>query len=99
MKYCHQCGTGWEGVTQPGIRETCTHCGEDLHVCLNCRLYDQKKSQHCQVETDPVRDVARANFCEEFLFADRPARPAAAAPGTATARARWDTLFKKKDPS
>lgn len=99
MKYCHHCNAVWEGVTQPGIRETCTRCGADLHVCLNCRLYDPAKPQHCQVETDPVQDTERANFCDEFLFADRPARPAAAAPEKAAARARWDTLFKKKEPS
>jgi hypothetical protein len=94
MKYCHNCHTEWEGVTQPGIRETCDKCSADLHICLNCRFYDERKPNQCQIDNvDPVTDKERANFCEEFQFADRPL-PEKNVDKTSRAKDQWRKLFK-----
>jgi hypothetical protein len=71
MKYCHKCRNPWQGFGQPGTKEQCTQCSEDLHCCLNCRFYDTHKPNDCQVDTDPVLRKDRFNYCEEFQFADR----------------------------
>jgi hypothetical protein len=70
-KFCYKCFFVWNGLTQPGIRETCHKCTEDLHVCINCRFYDTHKPNQCQNDTEPVIDKKKANFCEEFEFIAR----------------------------
>jgi hypothetical protein len=96
MKYCHKCHTPWEGFGQPGTRATCAKCGADLHSCRNCRLYDTGKPYQCQVDTDPVRDKERYNYCEEFQFAEKRPQDTAGKNEADGARGRWDQLFKKK---
>ncbi len=97
MKYCRQCSTPWDGVTQPGVRETCVRCHADLHVCLNCRFYDEHKPQQCQVDVaETVRNKDRSNFCEEFQFADRPLPGERAPDETKKAKEQWNRLFGKK---
>jgi hypothetical protein len=98
MKYCHKCLAEWTGFSQPGTRENCAKCGEDLHVCRNCRLFNEHKPNQCMVETDPVLNKERANYCEEFEFADRPL-PAKKDPSSSSTNTReqWDRLFKKKN--
>ena len=96
MKYCHNCHTIWEGFNQPGRRDTCLKCAEDLHVCLNCRFYDQHKADQCQINNiDPVKNKDKANFCEQFQFADKPL-PEKNKDKTDQAREQWKKLFKKK---
>lgn len=42
-------------------------CGEDLHVCLNCRFYDQSSYNECREPTaDRVSAKDRSNLCEFF---------------------------------
>lgn len=95
MKYCHQCRTPWEGITQPGTKDTCATCAADLHVCLNCRFYDTYKPNQCMIDTDPVLRKERANFCDDFQFADRPLPAAGKASSPAAGRSAFDKLFKK----
>lgn len=93
-KYCHRCKTAWEGKGQPGARERCGKCGEDLHVCLNCRFYDEHKPDRCLVpDIDPVQYKDRANYCEEFQLAERDI--AGGESETAKAKDAWKRLFKK----
>ena len=70
MGACHQCG---EVITDTvGFRAICPKCQAYLHACLNCRLYSPSSNNHClSSTTEPVRDVAGANFCEEFEFTAR----------------------------
>jgi hypothetical protein len=93
-KHCYKCATAWEGKGQPGSRDRCFKCGEDLHVCLNCRFYNDHKPDKCLVpDIDPVLYKDRANFCDEFQFAE-----SAAAGGedeAAKAKDAWKKLFKK----
>ncbi|HET9870946.1 MAG TPA: hypothetical protein VFR02_10690 [bacterium] len=94
MKLCHACKTPWDGApgTQPGRNETCSRCGADLHVCLNCRLYDPACANECRSSTtERVRDKDKRNFCDEFELAAR-------APGGSDPledrKKKWDDLFQ-----
>jgi len=75
MKTCHKCGTEWIGHTQPGVHETCVGCGEALHCCLNCALHEPSMPNECRsTTTDPIQYRDRANFCDEFQFAEGAAK-------------------------
>lgn len=97
MKYCFKCHAEWSGITQPGPRDVCDRCSQDLHACRNCRFLDPSKSNQCQAAVEePVIDKDRSNFCDEFQFADRPLPGAPAADdGAGNARARFNKLFGK----
>ena len=87
MGTCHHCGaTVTEAV---GFRASCPSCHAYLHCCLNCRLYSPNAHNHClSSTTEYVRDVAGANFCEEFDFTARKKTDAGQ-----EAQKRFDQLF------
>jgi hypothetical protein len=94
MKLCHACKKELSLGREVGRRDECTFCGADLHCCLNCKFYDPAAPKQCrEPQAELVRDKAKANFCDYFVFGDR------AAPGTAAeadgARKALDDLFKK----
>lgn len=94
MKYCYRCHTEWDGIGQPGIHERCSKCFSDLHICSNCRFYNEHKPNRCQSHTtDLVNDKEKANHCEEFQFADR----ALSKNNTESQKARdkWKRWFEK----
>ncbi|MGH7738532.1 MAG: hypothetical protein ACREL1_00150 [bacterium] len=96
MKVCHACKTAWEGApgSQPGRGETCGKCGMDLHVCLNCRLYDPGAANECRSSTtERVRDKDKRNFCDEFQFADKGPGGVETSPPS-DSKKKWDDLFK-----
>lgn len=69
---CWKCGTHWEGDSQPGRRDCCERCDQDLHCCRNCRHYDTRYHNDCRVsEASFVKDRERANFCEYFEISDQ----------------------------
>jgi hypothetical protein len=50
-----------------GIREECDHCGEDVHVCRNCRFYDPAVYNECrEPQAEVVLEKERANRCDYF---------------------------------
>jgi hypothetical protein len=73
VKSCHACGQLWEGSpgSQPGRSETCVKCGVDLHCCLNCSLFDHSGYQCTSRTTEPVKDKAKRNFCDEFILGSK----------------------------
>jgi hypothetical protein len=88
MATCHQCGAAIDGPI--GFRAACPSCQAYLHCCLNCRLYSPSAHNHClSPTTECVRDVAGANFCEEF----DPAVGRKAADNATPARKHFDQLF------
>lgn len=94
MKQCHACHHEWEGIRQPGTKETCPSCAEDLHVCLNCDFFDEHKPCQCRVpDIDPVTRKDRFNFCDEFRFSAR--RSETPADEAARAREQFKRLFGK----
>jgi hypothetical protein len=78
-----------------GFRDECTRCGGDLHICLNCRFYDQHASRQCREPAiqEGVKDKERRNLCEYF-------KPAAQGPtdkgesASEAARRKLEALFK-----
>jgi hypothetical protein len=96
-RLCSHCGRDIGALERVGRRDTCLHCGADLHCCLNCRFYDRAHHNQCR-EPQAERQVDKAvgNFCDYFQFQQGPRGPA---PAVSDARARLDALFAKKTPS
>lgn len=79
-----------------GFRDECPRCGADLHICLNCRFYDQYASRQCREPAipDTVKDKERRNLCEYFKPATSEAAPTGES-ASAAARRKLEALFKK----
>ena len=72
---------------------SCPHCGADLHVCKNCRLYDPNLHNQCrEPEASFIRDRAEANFCTHFDFKDSDGWKQDTS--VASAKAKLEALFK-----
>ncbi|HET6452361.1 MAG TPA: hypothetical protein VFI08_13670 [Spirochaetia bacterium] len=98
MHACHFCSTPVDNPREVYRSSTCSACGRDLKICLNCRFYSPGAHWDCNESIDEmVRDKDRANFCTFFSFRDSaaspsPGRPSAGAdPGKA--RKKLDQLF------
>lgn len=79
-----------------GFRDECSRCGGDLHICRNCRFYDQYASRQCREPAIPegVRDKERRNLCEYF----KPAAQGQEETGESaseSARRKLEALFTK----
>ena len=50
--YCHSCGDEQIFEVKVGIkvgrRDSCPHCGADLHVCKNCQHFDPNVHNQCR---------------------------------------------------
>lgn len=50
-----------------GRREECHSCRSDVHVCKNCRFYDESSYNECrETQADVIREKDRANFCDYY---------------------------------
>ena len=69
---CYRCGTSLAGFSLPLARQdVCPECRSELHVCRMCRHFDEGVPDQCREEdADPVREKARANFCDWFVAAE-----------------------------
>ncbi len=55
------------GSEKISFHSSCPHCFSDLHVCKNCRYFSYGKPNHCEIpNTEPIEDIEKANFCEDF---------------------------------
>jgi hypothetical protein len=75
--YCWTCKNEiWFDVkvgVKVGRRDSCMHCGADLHVCKNCALHDPNIHNQCrEPEAQFIRDRETANFCPHFDFKNKP---------------------------
>jgi hypothetical protein len=80
------------GRSVVAFRATCPHCSSDLHICLNCSLYDPGAYHECRESSaEWVKDKERTNRCEYFT-------PKAASSGAAdkkdSVKSALDDLFK-----
>jgi len=93
--FCHSCRRQIELEAKPGRRDECPHCGAELHVCLNCELYDPRLTRGCrEPQADEIRDRERANFCGWFSF--RRGQPEGGGESEADkARKAFEAMFKK----
>ncbi len=62
---CNLCGHVTDLQTI-GFKAVCQGCGEYLHTCVQCRLYDAGGDRCRSMTTEPVRDRGGNNYCEEF---------------------------------
>ena len=64
---CYQCNKLTELEQKISFREECPHCKVDLHICFNCRFYDESAYNECKESSaEKVRDKERNNYCEYF---------------------------------
>lgn len=63
---CKNCGNKYDGRTV-SFRILCENCGEYLHTCLNCAIYDSIADRCRSLTTEAVRDRKNINHCEEFI--------------------------------
>jgi hypothetical protein len=76
------------------FRESCSSCGTDLHVCLNCKFYDSGAHHECRESSaEWVKDKERANKCEYFVPLDGSGSTGQKAKESTLAD--LDALFKK----
>jgi hypothetical protein len=69
MHVCHFCATEIANPREVYRNSTCSKCGRDLKICLNCRFYSPGAHWDCAESVDePVHDKDRANFCTFFTF-------------------------------
>lgn len=90
---CFSCNETLIFNDRVGLRETCSKCHADVHVCRNCTHYDPKVYNECKEPTaEVVRERDRANYCDFFK--------AGTASGGQDQRANLlsaaESLFKKK---
>ena len=70
---CHRCAAAIAPTERVGRRETCPHCGSDLHCCQNCRFYTPGRHNDCsEPQAERQVDKEAGNFCEYFVFSAGP---------------------------
>ncbi len=103
MHACHFCSTPVENPREVYRSTTCSACGKDLKICLNCRFYSPGAHWDCSESIDEmVRDKDRANFCTFFSFrssdlssdsSSKPGTGGGAKSDPGQARKKLDKLF------
>jgi hypothetical protein len=96
MPLCYFCGKELSLEGKVFRRDTCQHCGRDLHACVQCRFYDKAAHNQCrEPQAEQVVDKDKANFCGYFEFAGGAGGGEREADARKSRRA-LDNLFKKK---
>jgi hypothetical protein len=76
-------------------RDECQFCGADLRCCFNCKFYDRSAPKQCREPVaELVKEKAKANFCDFFVFAEAGVTGNADASENQARKALGD-LFKK----
>jgi len=91
---CFSCQkkTNWDNIAR---RDECPHCGADVHVCLNCRFFDESfHHQCCEFQAEYVKEKDRANFCEYFEGSPCKGSPCKGSPSFSQDRSKADNLLK-----
>ncbi|MCA9543600.1 MAG: hypothetical protein KC613_04390 [Myxococcales bacterium] len=90
---CWKCGHAVDMSVKAQRTDECPSCGEDLHVCKNCRFWDPGAENECRENnTYFIRDREKANFCMAFEF--KPADEDQAREAN-DARAKLEAMFAK----
>jgi hypothetical protein len=98
-RLCHRCGHDIGRLERVGRRDSCLHCGSDLHCCLNCQLYDVTMHNQCrEPQAERQVDKQAGNFCEHFVFHMGP-RTASGTDAAQSAKQRLASLFDDKKRS
>ncbi len=66
---CWKCGHQIDMTVKIQRRDDCPSCGNDLHVCKNCRFWDPSYQNECRESiSEYIRDREKANHCMHFTF-------------------------------
>ena len=94
MVRCFSCQTENSVPGIVGLRDECTKCSADLHVCKNCVHHDPKVYNECkEPQADVVRDKERSNFCDFF---NPSSKTGSQGPSKDDLLKAAEALFKKK---
>ncbi len=95
MAGCGKCGASLDLVAgHVGRRDTCPHCGTDLHACIHCRHFDENVAKQCKEPFAEVPDDKETgNFCDLFQIGDGAVREGASKGELLSAA---EALFKKR---
>ncbi|RMF93986.1 MAG: hypothetical protein D6734_08860 [Candidatus Schekmanbacteria bacterium] len=92
---CYFCKKDIEISGKVSRNDTCPHCGNDIHCCLNCTFFDESKHNKCaETQAEWVSDRERRNYCEYFNLKSQEDMQASAKEKE-EARRRAESLFKK----
>ena len=98
MYYCYNCNEPVDLSIKIGRRDTCEMCNTDLHVCLNCKFYDEGAPNQCKEPTSAfVKYRDQSNFCQLFEF--NPGKHECYDEVAKSAKNKLDTLFKNSGPA
>jgi hypothetical protein len=69
---CYRCGESLAALSLPfSMRDQCTKCNADIHVCKMCRNFDPRVARQCREDgADDVTDKERPGFCDWFIPSD-----------------------------
>lgn len=71
MKICSSCKKEIHIKDKVMFRDVCPHCSADLHICLNCRFFDENYYNKCrEPRAEWVSQRDKNNYCEYFEFRD-----------------------------
>ena len=91
--HCFHCQKNNVVGDRVGRRETCAHCGWDLHVCYNCQHYDQSAYNECrETQAERVLEKDKSNFCDYFSPSQGKKLEK---DSTQVAKTKLEALFKK----
>lgn len=96
MNICALCGK--EVVVDKFFsrKTACTHCGGDLHICLNCRFYSETSHNKClEPRAEFQRSREKANFCDYFVFSEGVPDKKGGIDEKEEAKKKFEDLFKK----
>jgi rRNA maturation protein Nop10 len=97
MKVCALCRKGVEVDRSLSRKDTCPHCGGDLHICLNCRFYSETSHNKCiEPRAEFQRSRDRANFCDYFQFREGGGSGGSSTGEAGEAKRKLDELFGGK---
>ncbi|MDO8520028.1 MAG: hypothetical protein Q7T11_07700 [Deltaproteobacteria bacterium] len=93
---CYFCKSPISITGRIGRRETCSHCGGDLHICKNCSFYDPKSYNECrEPQAERVLEKETSNFCDYFAVLEGSVGGAVKDPA-AEAKKKLEEMFKKR---
>lgn len=94
---CHFCGKEIEVTGKIQFREECPHCRRDLHICLNCRDFDEAAYHQCrESQAEFVSMKEKSNRCEYFRLRESiPGRSEGEKDSRAAAEEMWKKMVKK----
>ncbi len=93
MGNCNYCKEKIEPINY-GRLDSCTKCGRDTHICLNCFHHDPTYNNQCkESQAERVVEKERSNFCDYFVPKTHGAN---SSPTLNDLKAKADSLFKKK---